>query len=224
MHIKDHEAHRGVNRARLVWRLLLLALLLGGVYVAGDFLTQQTRAWLSQFGEYSPYLVVAAMAVYVLFMALPFVPGIEIGLLVMLVGGIEGIAMVYTATLLALSLSYGLGRLVPVPILGSLLGWLGLRRAEALVHEMEEMTAEQRMMYLTRRVPGRWVPFLLKHRYLAVAVVLNTPGNAVIGGGGGIGLVAGMSGLFPYPRYLALVAVAISPVPLMLILQGLGRM
>ena len=79
------------------------------------------------------------------------------------------------------------------------------------------MTAHQRQLYLTRRIPGRWLPFFLRHRYLTLAIALNTPGNAIIGGAGGIGMVAGISGLFPFLRYLALIAVAVSPVPLMLI-------
>ncbi|KAA3627298.1 MAG: hypothetical protein DWQ09_13355 [Proteobacteria bacterium] len=192
-------------------------MLLAGVYFLGDDLTHQVRDWLAPLKGRHAFFLLLAMVLYVLFMALPFVPGIEVGLVVMLVGGLEGIAPVYTATLLALSLSYGLGRLMPVPVLGGVLAWLGSRRAEALVHEMEEMTPSQRMVYLTRQIPSRWLPFFLRHRYLALAIALNRPGNALIGGGGGIGVVTGMSGLFPFPRYLALIAVAVSPVPLMLI-------
>ena len=44
---------------------------------------------------------------------------------------------------------------------------------------------------------------------------LHIPGNALVGGGGGIALLAGLSGLFaPLPTILAF-AVAVSPVPLM---------
>jgi hypothetical protein len=60
----------------------------------------------------------------------------------------------------------------------------------------------------------------LNHRYLAIATLLNLPCNAVIGGGGGIGLIVGMSGLITYPRYLLLIAVAISPVPIAIVLKG----
>lgn len=45
-------------------------------------------------------------------------------------------------------------------------------------------------------------------------VGLNLPGNALIGGGGGIALMAGMSRLFSFPLFLLSLTVAVSPVPL----------
>jgi hypothetical protein len=51
-------------------------------------------------------------------------------------------------------------------------------------------------------------------------VALNVPGNAVIGGGGGIALLAGMSGLVTFPRFLATVSLAALPVPLFVVLAG----
>jgi hypothetical protein len=50
-------------------------------------------------------------------------------------------------------------------------------------------------------------------------VLLNLPGNALLGGGGGIGLIIGMSRLIPFHKYLLLIAVAVAPVPLGLYLQ-----
>ena len=68
-----------------------------------------------------------------------------------------------------------------------------------------------------RSAPSKVVPFLLKHRYLMIAIALNLPGNALIGGGGGIGLISGMSGLYPFPKYILLVSFAITPLPLLLL-------
>ncbi|MBL4615404.1 MAG: hypothetical protein JKY27_11110 [Magnetovibrio sp.] len=65
------------------------------------------------------------------------------------------------------------------------------------------------------------MPFLLRHRYLAVVVALNVPGNALIGGGGGICMAAGISGLFSWPRFLISIAIAVSPVPLFLTITNL---
>jgi len=67
------------------------------------------------------------------------------------------------------------------------------------------------------------VPFLLRHRYLVLAVLFNLPGNAIIGDGGGIALIAGMSRLFPFPKYVLLVCVAITPVPLLFLLRALQQ-
>ena len=68
---------------------------------------------------------------------------------------------------------------------------------------------------LLETAPSKVVPYLLEHRYLMIAIILNLPGNALIGGGGGIGLVAGMSRLYPFPKYLLLVGLAITPLPLL---------
>jgi len=60
----------------------------------------------------------------------------------------------------------------------------------------------------------------LRHRYVALAVIVNVPGNAMIGGGGGIMMMAGMSGIFaPVQTFLA-IAIAVSPVPVTVLLLG----
>ena len=64
------------------------------------------------------------------------------------------------------------------------------------------------------------VPFLLDHRYLTIAALLNLPGNALIGGGGGIGLIAGMSKIIPFYCYVLVTAVAVAPVPLFMFFRG----
>jgi hypothetical protein len=74
--------------------------------------------------------------------------------------------------------------------------------------------------YLLQIAPTRVVPFLLRHRYLALALAFNLPGNALIGGGGGIALLAGLSRQFRYPHYLLMLCLAIAPVPVLLLLTG----
>lgn len=54
-----------------------------------------------------------------------------------------------------------------------------------------------------------------EHENLMIAVTLNLPGNVLIGGGGGIGLIAGMSGLCPFPKYILFVSLAITPLPIL---------
>ena len=57
-------------------------------------------------------------------------------------------------------------------------------------------------------------------RYPLLAALINVPGNAVVGGGGGIALTAGFSRLFR-PGWTALtVALAVAPVPLIVWLTG----
>jgi hypothetical protein len=128
--------------------------------------------------------------------------------------------LIYLATVAALTLSYLIGRLVPVHLIASLFRYLGQHRAEGLVRRLEPLNARQRLETLISQAPKRIVPTLLKHRYIAIAVALNVPGNAIIGGGGGIALLAGISGLFTFPRYLAIVSLAVLPVPLAVMLMG----
>ncbi len=70
------------------------------------------------------------------------------------------------------------------------------------------------------RSPKRFFPFLLRHRYLALMAAVNLPGNIVIGGGGGIALIAGLSRLFFPSVFVLTVAIAISPVPLAWLMFG----
>lgn len=154
------------------------------------------KSWVAQ-GELFSAVVCAATAAYVLAMALPFVPGIEIGLALMLVLGPEGVVLVYLCTQLALALSYLAGRLVPPALLARAFAFFGMERARRLVAS-----------------PGRAIP----RPGLALAALINLPGNAVIGGAGGIGMLAGITRALSFPRYLLLVALATTPVPAALLL------
>jgi hypothetical protein len=156
-----------------------------------------------------------SVAVYILWMAIPFVPGIEIGLALMVMLGAKGVALVYLCTLLSLSLSFAVGRLIPLTAFSRFFGWLHLQKAENLVLELEPLNSEEKLDFLLRTAPSKIIPFLLRHRYLMIAVALNLPGNVIIGGGGGIGLIAGMSNLCPYPKYLLFVSLAITPLPIL---------
>ena len=158
-----------------------------------------------------------AIVVYVLWMALPFVPGIELGLALMVMLGTRGVVLVYLCTLLSLSLSFTIGRLIPLNDFARFLGWLHLYKAQDLVLQLEPLNSEEKLNFLLRTAPSKVIPFLLKHRYLTIAIALNLPGNALIGGGGGIGLITGMSRLYPFPKYILLVSLAITPLPILLL-------
>lgn len=165
-------------------------------------------------------LLTASVVAYMLLLAIPFLPGIEIGLMVMVLLGRPGIVLVYLATVLALTLSFLLGRLLSPRIIVRALDWFHLDRARDLVSALAPLGPEERLRFLLQSIPSRSVPFLLRRRYLVIAVLFNLPGNALIGGGGGIGLVAGMSRLFSYPKYLFAVCLAITPVPVLFLLRG----
>jgi hypothetical protein len=74
---------------------------------------------------------------------------------------------------------------------------------------------------LLRGRSKRGMRLALRYRYLALALAVNTPGNSVIGGGGGIMMMVGLSGIFaPLPTLLT-IAIAVSPIPLAVIFLGL---
>lgn len=159
-------------------------------------------------------MLMVSMAVYVVLMAIPFVPGMEIGVAVMMAFGSKIVLLVYVATLAALGLSFVAGRFIPEPMLANFLRDLRMKRVGDLLAELEGLKPKQRLEMMLQRSTKKFIPFLLKYRYVALAVAINLPGNMIIGGGGGIALMAGLSRLFSPHLFLLVTAIAIAPVPL----------
>ncbi len=208
------------------WRRIVVAVLIYGSLLAGGY---WGSGWLidvvgvdlgADAQSRAHHVMIAGVVFYAALMAIPFVPGMEISLALLAVFGPKVAMAIYAATVAALALSCLIGRTLPVSLIARLFGSLGLHRAKSLVDSLQPLSAEQRLAVLIEHAPKRFVPVLLKHRYIAIMVALNVPGNAVIGGGGGIALLAGMSGLFTFPRFLAAVSLAALPVPLVVILTS----
>ena len=213
---EDDPASAATPKLKLILKLSLLVGFLLALNYGGSLAVEHVNFQL--WPEHEHLIITAlwfSIGVYILWMAMPFVPGIELGLGLMVMLGPKGILLVYLCTLLSLSLSFAIGRLIPLKTFARLLGWLHLRRSKELVLQLEPLDSEQKLDFLLKTVPSRIIPFLLKHRYLMIALVLNLPGNALIGGGGGIGLIAGMCRMFPFHKYVLLVSLAITPLPLL---------
>lgn len=159
-------------------------------------------------------LIMTATMFYVLLMAIPFMPGVEIGITMLMVLGPSVCFLVYVSTVTALTLSYLIGQRIPARYCGRLFGFLGLRRAHDLMMILEPLSTDERRRFLLDHVPPGATGFVSRHRFIGLALLLNLPGNSLIGGGGGISMLAGMSGLFPIHGYLFTVALAVAPVPL----------
>jgi hypothetical protein len=164
--------------------------------------------------------VVAILIVYIVLMALPFCPGIEIGLALIALMGRDIVPLVYLATIAALMLAFLAGRLVPARMLIEVLELLRLRRARDLLQRIAPLDTDGRLQFLSGRDRPRAVRFVLRHRYVALAIALNTPGNLVLGDGGGIALAAGVSRLFSVPGFALTVALAVAPIPALLLFAG----
>jgi hypothetical protein len=204
-------------------RIAVVVLIYGGLLAGGHW----GSGWLiglvgvdldAGAQAHDQHVMIAGVAFFAVLMAIPFVPGIEISLALLAVFGPKVAMAIYAATVAALTLSFLIGRLLPIGLIARLFGSLGLHRARDLVRRLQPLSAGHRLEVLTEHAPKRVVPMLLKHRYVAVIVALNVPGNAVIGGGGGIALLAGLSGLFRFPRFVAAVSLAALPVPLVVML------
>lgn len=204
--------------------LLKLAILIA-LIVAGNLLTQGIIDGLDMGIRPSNEpmlhkLIMTSMAAYILLMAIPFVPGVEIGLALMMILGPKIVPLVYGCTLISLCLAFLVGRLLPEKSITRFLREVHLVRAATFLESFHGLDSEQRLARLLEKSPQRWVPWLLRHRYLTLMLAINLPGNMVLGGGGGLALMAGMSRMFSIHRYVLVVAVAISPIPLILMIFG----
>lgn len=206
-------------------RLFLSLLLLIAVVALGNLLTQ----WIIDGFDFeiTPVneanvhrLIMTSMIVYAILMVIPFVPAAEIGLAVMMILGPKIVPLVYLCTLISLMLGFLVGRFIPNKALVTLLKDLRLHRASRFLGELESLDASQRLNLILTRSPRRLFPFLIRHRYIALLLAINLPGNIVIGGGGGIAMMAGMSRLFSAPYYFLTIAIAVAPFPLLLVTFG----
>lgn len=208
--------------SELKWgRVFLIGVAFFGVYFVGQYIAEMIvqRFDLVMHVRSEPMfhrLIMTASAIYTALLAVPFMPGAEVGISMILLFGSKICFLVYVCTVAALIPPYLIGRLIPASYCVRALEFIGLSRAQRLVERIALLSAHQRLDYLLDNAPTRMGPFLIRHRFVALAIVLNMPGNIVIGGGGGIAMIAGMSGLYTWPRYLLTVAVAVAPIPLII--------
>lgn len=204
---------------RLVIAALYIVLLALGFWLSGVLhdLVAQTEAGMVATG-----MIVLGLLSYVIFSAIPFIPGAEIGLGLLMVLGARGALLVYAGMIGALLLAFLVGRFVPIRWVAGFLGALGFGRAKELVLKSGEMSYADRTRFIETHAPARWVPFLLRNRYVALALLLNMPGNVILGGGGGIAFAAGACRLFRTDAFVLTILLAVAPVPLGFLLFGTG--
>jgi hypothetical protein len=118
-------------------------------------------------------------------------------------------------------LAFTIGRFMPIRALERLLRALRLVRAAELVARAAPLSKDERLAMLLEGQSKRAASMAVRYRYLAIAFAVNMPGNSLIGGGGGIMIIAGLSGIFtPLATFLTVV-IAVSPVPLAVLFLGL---
>lgn len=168
------------------------------------------------------YLFIGALVlIYAICMILPFMPAIELGLVLLALLDIQGVLMLYLLTVFSLSISYAIGKLIPVQVLKRLFQFLHFQKASDLLCASGECDDKEQINRFLEHAPKRFIPFLLRHRYWVFGVAVNTPGNMLLGGAGGIAMMSGVSRLFNFKTFVFAVLVAVSPLPILVILMKL---
>lgn len=218
------EAHSatGVRWRAIVKVLVLAALLVLLNFVARDALEALDFKIRPSNEDAVHRTIMASAALYALLLAVPFVPGAEIGIALMMMLGPPIAVLVYLCTVAGLSLSFVLGRLIPIRVLVRMARDFRLDQTARLLEAIEPLNQNQRLDLLISISSTRFLPLLLRYRYLALAVALNVPGNYLVGGGGGLALIAGVSRVYTIHGFLLTVLLAVSPVPLAVLIFGTG--
>lgn len=149
-----------------------------------------------------PLTLIAACLLYAVLLAVPFVPSVEIGLLIMVVFGKYGAVGAWLATLAGLNMAYGIGRFVVRQHAG---GDLQL-----------PARMQARIDRLGRHLPPGWVPAL------ALAGLLNLPGNTALGGGGGIAMLYSATRTLSWPTFALTTSLATVALPLLFLVGVVG--
>lgn len=215
-------ARTSLSPGTLILRVAILvaALLLTtwGTHLIRDALNLQIRPDNEQ--QVHQALMFGLVA-YIGLLALPFVPGAEIGIAMLAAFGAEIAPLIYVATVASMMLAYTVGHFLPIGGLERLLSFLRMHRAATLVSRAAPLSREERLEMLLDGQSKRAIKLGLRYRYITLVLALNTPGNSIVGGGGGIMMLVGMSGVFsPFLTFLTVV-IAVSPVPLAVMFLGL---
>lgn len=199
--------------SRIISVAAVYAGLLGGGWLLGAWVIRLADIDMAVASAGPELLIFAALVLFVLTSALPFVPGAEIGIMLMICFGKPLVLPVYASMVAALTVAFLVGRFVPPSAVSGGLARLGLMKASALVSGLNGCRGNQPAGPLQKLHRGGLISMIVKNRLLALILLLNVPGNSVAGGGGGIALAAGISGLYSIPAFLVAVLTAIAPVP-----------
>lgn len=212
-------AHRNVSRAMFYMRLLIVFAILVIIVFWLDYWIRGELGMAKKFvmfaqGEWGRGVLIAGGIFYSLLLSLPFVPGVELGILLMCTFGKEGIVFVYLATVAGLSLAFLYGRMIPHHWIDSGLERLGTSRScSGQSGEIEQLA--DCMSAGRKHIPSWLKSYLVKYRYLTIAILVNMPGNYILGGGGGISIACGASRRISWKGFLVTIVLAVSPVPIL---------
>ncbi len=170
-----------------LWAIAALMAFTSFYYLDNDGAVRARLLEISQNMSTFDFLVISL--IYSLMLAIPFIAGVEIGICLMAFFGLKGIFAAYVGTVLGLSLAY----------------FLGKRVGRFYTLQQKDLTIVKRIRAFSFYVP----------RWLSLALLINTPGNAIFGGGGGIAMAFGMERNVTNTVFFSVITLATLPVPLL---------
>lgn len=202
--------------------LLRLAAVLALVFLLHQLLNWASAEAELGSGQLQVWMLALFLLTYAVLIAVPFVPGVEVGLTLMVMEGPWIAPWIYAATVFGLTLAFAVGEVLPYPRLRRMLADLRLKRASDVLERLQPLGKAERLALLERRAPGWAKPLVSRFRYVLMAVLINLPASTVIGGGGGVMFLAGFSRLFHTLPMIVTILLAVAPVPLLFWTFGLN--
>jgi len=215
-------ATRIPGRVMFYFRLLVILAILFTIGLWLDYWIRGELGIAEKFlsyaqGEWGRGVLIGGGILYILLLSLPFVPGVELGILLMCAFGKEGIVFVYLATVAGMSLAFLIGRLIPRRWFDAGLERLG--NSQSCAGPSDEIEKMADCISAGRKHFPSWLKsYLAKYRYLTIAILVNLPGNYILGGGGGISIACGASRRISWKGFLLTMVLAVSPVPILVYL------
>ena len=93
-------------------------------------------------------MTMLAATAYAILIAVPFVPGVEIGLALIAMLGPRIVFLVYVCTVIGLCAAFAVGRIASLNWLAGLLEGLGLTKGGALVRRIEPMGQDLSLIHI----------------------------------------------------------------------------
>lgn len=219
------ESNDGGTFGQRIWRITIrLAMIVVFVYLMKlgvDLLLAKIALFESDAAARAMTgLIITVMVGYAILLAIPFIPGVEIGIAILMLEGASAAPFVYLATVSGLLLAFCIGQYAPLSRMIQLCHDLYLHRVADYLERINQTPRADRLDAMHDRLP-RWIaPFLCNYRYVTLAIAINLPGNIALGGGGGIMMAGGLSRLFQ-TRFVVMTALlATLPIPLAVWLMG----
>ncbi|CUI71631.1 hypothetical protein TA5113_01246 [Cognatishimia activa] len=202
-----------------IWTVRRAVALYAGVltlgWLAGSYLRDLAIPEMRPMNEPRIHaMVMVALVVFIVAAAIPFVPGAEVGFALLFFFGAQAAPLVFLGMVGAMFLSYSVAKIVPIRSLISLSNWLRLGKITEFLRRQQAAEPQNEPKAIMQNLDNRLARFAVKNRYLVLIILLNTPGNSILGGGGGLAFFAGLSNAYRFWPFLLSVVIAVAPVPL----------